>query len=346
MSTPTIKDIAKYVGVAHSTVSRALNGDPRITAATREKVLAAAKRLGYRPNLSARALVKRRVLSIGLMIPEVTEPFYGRIVEGADQVTYTEGFNLILYLTHADPHREMAAFDQIKKGRVDGVILMIRQAKASAAFDILRAGVPVVLLLQQIPDAPIDHVRIDNILGARKAVEHLLNLGHKRIGFITGPQDALDAEERLIGYRQALEQTQLPFESALVFSGDFTPSSGERAVEQIMQFEPAMRPTAIFAANDQMAMGAIKALGERGIRIPQDMAVIGFDDIEPASYFRPALTTVRQPIEEAARTAASMLVERINQSDSDRETSSLPEQGRVAVLDTELIVRESCGFRR
>lgn len=330
----TIKDIAKAIGVAHSTVSRALNGDPRISEATREKVLRAARELNYHPNLSAKGLVRRQVLSIGLVIPDVTEPFYGRIVEGVDRVTYEAGFNLVLYITHADREREIAALEQIRQGRVDGLILMIRKAKAEAVIGMEGKGVPLVLLLQRIPGSGIDSVRVDNEGGASRAVCHLIEGGHRRIAMISGPSHAPDARERRRGYQRALKIKGISCDRELVVSGDYTFASGYRAVDKLMSVPVRQRPTAIFAANDHMAMGAIKRLTERGVGVPGDVAVVGFDDIAPSAYYRPSLTTVRQPIEESARQAAELLIGRI------RDAVHEP---RDIILGTELVVRESCG---
>lgn len=330
----TIKDIARAVGVAHSTVSRALNGDPRISKATREKVLQAARELNYRPNLPARALARGRVLSIGLVVPDVSEPFYGRIVAGVDRVTFDAGFNLVLYITHADRQRELAALEQIRHGRVDGMILMIRKARAQAVVELKEQGVPLVLLLQKIRGSGIDSVRIDNVGGAAEAVRHLIDGGHRRIALISGPSHAPDARERIKGYRAALDQAGIPYREELVVRGDFSFASGFRAVDALLRGPASQWPTAIFAANDHMAMGAIKRLAERGIAVPRDIAVVGFDDIAPAAYFQPSLTTVRQPIDESGRKAAELLIARIQ---------GAVQEPREIVLKTELVVRESCG---
>ena len=331
----TIKDLAKAVGVAHSTVSRALNGDPRISQKTRERVLKAARELNYQPNVSARGLVRRKVLSIGLLVPDVTEPFYGRIVEGVDRVTYEAGFNLVLYLTHADRRREIAALEQIRQGRVDGLIVMIRKAKGDAVIELKKQGVPLVLLLQEIRGSGIDSVRVDNLEGALTAVRHLIGGGHRRIALITGPSLAPDARERERGYKLALEQAGIAYDPRLVVRGDFSFASGAKAAEKLLSLSASERPTAIFAANDHMAMGAIKQLSGKGISVPQEMAVVGFDDLAPAAYFRPALTTVRQPIEESGRQAAELLIGRIR---------GTVRESREIILKTELVVRESCGL--
>lgn len=331
----TIKDVAKAVGVAHSTVSRALNGDPRISHETRERVLRAARELNYQPNVSARGLVRRKVLSIGLVVPDVTEPFYGRIVEGVDRATYEAGFNLVLYLTHADRRREIAALEQIRQGRVDGLILMIRKAKAEAVIEMKQQGVPLVLLLQQIRGSGIDSVRVDNAEGALAAVRHLIAGGHRRIALVSGPAQAPDAQERHRGYKTALEQAGIAYDAQLVVRGDFSFASGARAAEKLLHLPERQRPTAIFAANDHMAMGAIKYLAEHGIAVPQQMAVVGFDDLAPAAYFSPSLTTVRQPVEESGRQAAELLIGRIQ---------GAVRESREIILKTELVVRESCGL--
>ncbi|HEX6971868.1 MAG TPA: LacI family DNA-binding transcriptional regulator [Limnochordia bacterium] len=333
MPSPTIKDIARAVGVAHSTVSRALNGDSRISLATRQRVLRAAAELGYSPNLSARGLVRGQVLSIGLVIPEVVEAFFGRIVHGADQVTFDEGFNLVLYVTHADVRREMAALEQVGKGRVDGMILMIRKLKEEAIRNAARAGVPLVMLMRSLQDAAVDTVRVENEDGAYRAVQHLTQLGHRRIAFISGYHHAQDSRERLRGYRRALRDAGIPFRRALVMRGDFRESGGSAAAERLLSLPPAERPTAIFAANDRMALGVMDRLARSGVRVPDEVSVIGFDDIEQASYARPALTTVRQPVEEVGRAAARRLIDRIR----GREC-----QERDIVLQTELVIRASC----
>src|SRR5690606_8054661 len=205
----------------------------------------AAQELNYRPNLSAKGLARRRVLSVGLVLPDVSEPFYGRIVAGVDRVTYDAGFNLVLYLTHADRERELAALEQIRQGRVDGLILMIRKAKAEAVIEMQREGVPLVLLLQEIPGSGIGSVRVDNAGGAIKAVRHLAAGGHRRIAMIVGPSHAPDSRERRRGYRQALKEEGIPFEPEMIARGDYSFKSGYRAVDKLMSLPASRRPTAI-----------------------------------------------------------------------------------------------------
>lgn len=330
----TIKDIARAIGVSHSTVSRALNGDSRISPETRWKVLRAAEEVGYRPNLSARGLARRQVLSIGLVIPHVSDAFYGRIVHGVDQVSFESGFNLVLYITHADRRREMAALDQIAQRRVDGLILIVRKVEAEAIIRLRHQQVPLVLLMHRIRGAEIDNVRVDNVDGAFKAVTHLVQLGHQRIAFIGGPSDAPDNRERHKGYRLALSEAGMPVDPALTFKGDFTEASGRAAASAMLKLPQGERPTAIFAGNDRMAIGAIEALLAQGIQVPEDVAVVGFDDIVPASYVRPALTTVRQRTDEMGAVSTRLLIDRLRGDVGGC---------REILLKTELIIRQSCG---
>lgn len=331
----TIKDIARALGISHSTVSRALNGDPRISAETRRRVAEAARRLGYQPNLSGRGLAQGKVFSVGLVIPDVAEPFFGRVVSGVSQVTYPAGFNLVLYLTYADRQRELAALEQIGHGRVDGMIVMARKAGKQAILGLRRHGVPIVLLIETVRDSGFDAVRADNEGGALQAVRHLLALGHRRIAVITGPGHAADARERLRGYRRAMLEAGVdPDQEGLVYAGDFTEERGARAVDKMLRLSPERRPTAVFALNDAAALGAMNRLARHGLRVPEDVAVVGFDDMPFARYVHPGLTTVRQPIEELGRAAAELLLGRI------RGEATEP---REVVLGTELVVRESCG---
>lgn len=329
----TIKDIARELGVAHSTVSRAIHNDPRISPETRSRVMEAVERLGYRPNVAARGLVSRRMQAIGLVIPVVADMFFGRIVDGVDRVTYEAGFGLSLYLTHAERRRELDALAQVSEQRVDGLILMARRLPKAALLEIISQKTPVVLLEPQILGLGIDSVRVDNRDGALQATRHLLDLGHRRIAFVTAPKESRENRERLQGYRDALASAGVAFDPALVVPGGYTEEAGATAVRQLFSLSADSWPTAIFAYNDRVALGGIAALQARGLAVPEDVSVVGYDDIESAAYLRPALTTVHQPIEEMGEAAARLLIERLNR----RRRSGSQE----VLLKAELVVRES-----
>lgn len=329
----TIKDIARELGIAHSTVSRAIHDDPRISRETKQRVLEAVARLGYRPNAAARGLVSRRMQAIGLVIPGVADMFYGRIVDGVDRAAYEAGFGLSLYLTHGERRRELDALAQVSERRVDGLIVMARRIPNNVLLDLARQEIPLVLLEPQDLGLGIDSVRVDNRDGAYKAVRYLLDLGHRRIGFIAGPKGQRESLERWQGYRQALAEVGLPYQPELVQPGDYTEAGGAAAVQRWLQLGPAKRPTAIFASNDRSAIGAMAALQEAGVRVPEEISVMGYDDIAAAAYSRPAITTMRQPIEEMGATAARLLIDRLV-----RQRKS---GWQEVLLKAELVIRES-----
>ncbi|MBE3576322.1 MAG: LacI family DNA-binding transcriptional regulator [Limnochordales bacterium] len=329
----TIKDIARELGVAHSTVSRAIHDDPRISRETKQRVLEAVARLGYRPNAAARGLVSRRMQAVGLVIPGVADMFYGRIVDGVDRAAYEAGFGLSLYLTHGERRRELDALAQVSERRVDGLIVMARRIPKKVLLDLARQDIPLVLLEPQVLGLGIDSVRVDNRDGAYKAVRYLLDLGHRRIGFIAGPKGQRESQERWQGYRQALAEAGLSYQPELVQPGDYTEAGGASAVQRWLQLPPARRPTAIFASNDRSAIGAVTALQAAGVPVPQEISVMGYDDITAAAYSRPAITTMRQPIEEMGATAARLLIDRLVKR---REFGY-----QEVLLKAELVVRES-----
>lgn len=329
----TIKDIARELGVAHSTVSRAIHDDPRISRETKQRVLEAVTRLGYRPNAAARGLVSRRIHAVGLVIPGVADMFYGRIVDGVDRAAYEAGFGLSLYLTHGERRRELDALAQVSERRVDGLIVMMRRSPKKVLLELAQQDIPLVLIEPQSLGLGIDSVRVDNRDGGYQAVRHLLNLGHRRIAFIAGPEGQRESRERWQGYRQALAEAGLSYDPELIQPGDYTEAGGTAAVQRWLQLPPARRPTAIFASNDRTAIGAVGALQAAGVCVPQEVSVIGYDDITAAAYARPALTTIRQPIEEMGATAARLLIDRLIQ----RRKSGCQE----VLLKTELVVRQS-----
>jgi LacI family transcriptional regulator, galactose operon repressor len=313
-ATPSIYEVARAAGISVATVSRVLNDKGPVRAETRQRVLDAVERLGYVPHSAARSLSTRRTMSIGVLLPDMHGAFFGEIVRGIDLAARAAGYHLLVSGSHSDA-AETAALLQTLHGRVDGLILMTPALGHAWLDKVLPRRVPVVLLNPRSEPAAgdddgaagrHDSLRIDNQLGARLAVEHLIGLGHRSIAFVGGPADNADAAERLAGYREALEQGGLPIVPRLEMAGDFGEESGLQAGAKMAALMP--HPTAIFAANDAMAIGCLAAMRERGLRVPEDVSLVGFDDVPIARYLTPALTTVQVPIAELGRQAMARLL--------------------------------------
>jgi LacI family transcriptional regulator len=326
----TIRDVAAGAGVSVATVSRVLNRKGPIRQTTSKRVLDVAGALDYVPHAAARSLSISRTHTVGVLLPDLHGEFFSEVIRGVDLASRRIGYHLLLSGSHSDPE-EMAAVLAAMRGRVDGIIVMLPDAQAQTLRSRFPPNLPVVLL-NSPADAPYS-ITIDNYGGARRMVEHLSGLGHRRIAFIKGPKGNADADERLRGFRRAMHRLVEGRVSALEVPGDFSEASGYVAVRAIMAMTP--RPTAIFAANDSMAVGALCALREARIDVPQTMALSGFDDIPIARYVNPPLTTVNVAIAELGRKAFEMVVESIESPDSrGRHCETVP---------TTLVIRQSCG---
>jgi LacI family transcriptional regulator len=330
-TTPTIIDVARESGVSYSTVSRALNGYEFVKPSTREKVLEAAQKLGYVPNQQARSLAGGRSNLIGILVPTLDNSYIGEVIRGIDEELAKSNYNLILYTTHRHSGKESTYVATIMNGAADGVLL-IAPLISTAYLDALhQQHFPYVLIDQSDTSEKSPIINATNWQGAYDATQYLIELGHRRIGFITGLMELAGATARLEAYRAALSDYHLPFRAELVAQGDFREQGGYSAAQKLLNL-PEM-PTAIFASNDLSAFGAMDAIRERGLRIPEEISVIGFDDIPQASLVYPKLTTVRQPLDQMGRVAVKMLLEHI----TDPERSP-----RQVTLATRLIVRDSC----
>src|SRR5437868_1831381 len=277
----TIHDVAARAGVSVATVSRVLNSKDLVREETSRQVLAAAKSLRYVPNIAARSLSIRRSQTIGIVLPDVHGEYFSEVIRGVDVDARHEGYHILVSGSHSDP-TEMLAVIEAMRGRVDGLIVMAPDVPASALREQFAADIPVVLL--NTVDDLHDAITIDNYGGARSMMRHLATLGHTQIAFVKGPSHNADARERLRGFRhsmRALGATGRAFE----VDGDFTEHSGFAAGAQLAEMTP--RPTAIFAANDSMAVGVMSSLTERNIAVPREMTVVGFDDIPIAHYVAP-----------------------------------------------------------
>ncbi len=334
----TSEDVARLAGVSRTTVSLVLNNSPhvRISAETRRRVLEAARQLNYYPNAAARSLVSQRAMTLGLILSQTPEqvfadPFLPQVLLGVNSVAQRAGYRILLE-TITTPDNRDTYITLAREKRIDGFILSGPRSDDQALRELHADGFPIVLL-GQLRDTTIPFVDVDNIAAAFIAVHHLVNLGHRRIGLITnGPTHYTASQDRLEGYRRALEKAHIPYDPQLVMFGNFREESGREAMERLLDLDPP--PTAVFAASDAIALGAMVAIRRRGLRIPEDIALVGFDDIPLAAYVDPPLTTVRLPAFELGREAAQLLVDIVE---------GRPRTSLHVTLNTTLVVRESCG---
>ncbi len=326
----TIKDVARLASVSVATVSRALNGAENILPETRARVMTAAQELRFTPSSAARSLISRRTHTVGALLPDLYGEYFSELIRGIDLKARARGLHLLVSSSHGDASEAAAAL-RAMLGRVDGLLVMSPHVDTASLAANLPHGLPVVLINTRLPDAAVASFAIDNHGGAFAMTRHLVSRGHRLIAFIAGPDNNYEAQERLRGYRSALAEL-LPSQPELVLPGDFNEETGWRAGSEIATL--AQRPSAVFCGNDMMAIGCLAALAEAGVRVPQDIAVAGFDDIPIARYLTPPLTTVRVRIAELGSLAL------------DRLASAIENPGRSAAqhqtLRAELVVRQSC----
>lgn len=301
----TLEMVAQAAGVSPSTVSRVLNGTAAVNEAKQQAVNAAIARLGFQPNPVARGLAGGRTLSIGVVTQTISSPFYGEALHGIEDRLEEEGYIPLFVSGHWKEAEERQAIDALLSRRVDGAIVLAGRV-SNEALQAYARRVPMVVVGRDLSGPGLFSFGFENRAGARLATRHLIECGHDRIAFITGDPEHEDALERQAGYREALQQAGLPFDPALVVEGDFTESGGLRAVQHLL--EQRIRFTAIFGANDQTAIGAALGLYRRQVRVPDDVSLIGFDDVAPAKFSIPPLTTVRQSIYDMGRIAAEAVL--------------------------------------
>ncbi|NCT83679.1 MAG: LacI family transcriptional regulator [Comamonadaceae bacterium] len=333
----TLIDVAKQAGVALVTASRALNGTGFVSDETRKKVVAAAKALGYSPNLSAKILKGGRPNLLGLAVSNLQSSVINEIISAVSLAAKQAGLDLIIY----NASTELGApkqqdINRVLGGLCEGILLVLPTAQEGLLAEFESSSVPVVLINYWRNETRLPTVRGDNYEGSRAAVEHLIGLGHSRIAFITGSSYTGQSQERQRGYQDALKQAGIRPVKSLVVQGDFTQSGGFEAAQQLLA-QPK-RPTAIFAANDAMAMGAMDALKERGLQIPGDVSVVGFDDSPASNHVYPRLTTVRQPLSDIGEQAVRLILQRIRGQAPAQEADDAPIE-----LPSTLVIRDSCG---
>lgn len=333
--TPTVKEVASLARVSTATVSRVLSGSGGVRKELARRVQHAAHKLGYQPNPAARNLRIRSTRTIGMVFPDIENPFYASVISGAEDVLQCAGYSLLLANYGEDPNRERSQLTTLRAEHVAG-ILFAASSKPSADYElVLNAGIALVAV-SRIPDGlNVDLATVSNQEGARQAIEHLIGIGHRRIGFIDGPLSLSTTRERQAGYEQALRNAGLGISRDLIVYADFFHRvAGFEAISKLLNVPKG--PSAILVVSNNMVLGALEALHERGLEVPKDMGVVGFGDTPSAVLLRPPLTVVAQPAREIGAAGARLLLERLQDPDRPR---------RSIVLDTQLIVRESCGSK-
>ncbi|OUM88823.1 MAG: catabolite control protein A [Bacillus thermozeamaize] len=307
----TIYDVAREAGVSMATVSRVVNGNPNVKPSTRKKVMETIERLGYRPNAVARGLASKKTTTVGVVIPDISNPFYAEVTRGVEDIAKMYHYNIILGNSDQQKPKELDLINTFLEKQVDGLLFMGREItpEHEEVFD--SAHVPIVLCATRDEKRRFPAVNINHRLAASEATHHLIEGGHRRIALIGGPlEDPQRGRAKFEGYREALETADLPFDEQLVRIGDYRYDSGFAAMQELLAIpEP---PTAVFCVSDEMAVGAIHAIQEHGLRVPEDIEVIGYDNIPLASMVRPKLTTIGQPMYDLGAVAMRLLTKFMN----------------------------------
>jgi len=329
----TIREVAERAGVSPMTVSRVINRSGYISPATRERVEAAIAELGYMPNALARSLRFKQTHSLALVVTDITNPFFTTIARGVEDVANQRGFSVIFCNTDESEAKQVEYLNVLVRKQVDGVLLVPARSTDEPIHFLNRRQVPVVVLDRRVSSCIVDSVRGDSEGGAYALMRLLLELGHRRIALLNGPAEVSTAVDRLAGYRRALADAGLACDERLIFPGQFTLEAGRRMAQEALALSP--RPTALFATNNFIAIGAYRALREAGLAVPDDISLVAFDDLPSALMLEPFLTVVSQPAYEMGRRATELLL--------DRLAGAAPADCQEIVLPCEVIVRRSTG---
>ncbi len=327
----TLHDLAQVAGVDPSTVSRVLNGDATLVVKdeTRQRILDAVEQMQYVPNAMARGLRRQRSQMIGLLVPDIANPFFPQLILGAERVFSEAGFRLLLGNTDEDAEKERSYVELLRSNVVEGLMLATAFSQDETVEELSRLGVPFVLV-NRAHSGTSNYVIVNDRVATRGAVEYLIGLGHRRIAHVSGPLYTETGLSRLRGYREGLLSAQIEYRDEYVVEGDFKEASGARAIERLWQLPDP--PTALMAANDLTALGALEACRRLGVRVPEQLSIIGFNDVPFCGMVTPSLTTVRVPLLEMGMASARRLLDLLE----GRATPGTP-----IVLDTELVVRNS-----
>jgi LacI family transcriptional regulator len=334
-SAPTVKEVAELAGVSSASVSRALSGARGVRAPVRSRILDAARELSYRPNRAARDLRVRSSRAVGVLIPDIENPFFTSLVCGIEDVLGKSDYSLLLASYNEDPGQEERRLELFRAEAVRGLIFAASRAPSRLYADLAKEGMALVAVSRDVTRPPVDQVFVANQDGAHAATSHLIQLGHTRVAIINGPVLLTTARDRQAGYEQALRETGIAIDDKLVVHCDFRQSGGYSGMRQLLELPNP--PTAVFAASNLLTLGALQAIHERHLTLPDEIAIVGFDEMPWSMSLHPPLTTVAQPAFDVGRTAAELLMARVREPDLPR---------RHVVLETKLIVRSSCGFEK
>lgn len=332
---PTIRDVAKLAGVAPITISRVINRSGYVSQKTRKRVEAAIEELGYVPNMLGPSLRFKQTMTLAMVITDITNPFWTTVTRGVEDIAQENGYSTILCNTDESEEKQEQYLQMLLRRRIDGILLVPASSSPDPIRLIQRQGIPVVVLDRQIPDVDVDIVRADSETGAYQLTQHLLSLGHRQITMLAGPKSTSTAVDRVHGYCRAMHEAGLEVRNTQVLWGTFTQESGYTMAEDALADTP--RPTALVAANNFIAIGAMGAMQEQGFRVPEDVALVAVDDIPSGFTINPFLTVATQPAREMGHQATRLLLD-IIKKEADR-------QHRHIVLPTEMIIRTSSGDR-
>lgn len=332
-STPTINDVARLAGVSTTTVSHFINGTRHISDDLRERVESAIAELGYRPNSLARGLRRGESKTIGLIVPDNSNPFFAEILRSIENIGYSNGYSVILCNSDSDIQKEIAYTDLLFAKQVDGIVFITTNNSCEHLQQLTDAGIPLVVIDRDIPLVGTDVLLVDNFQGGYAATRYLIELGHTRVACIAGPSRLTPSADRVNGYKKALAEAGIQEHPQWIVDGDFQFQGGESGIAQLLALPE--KPTAVFACNDLMALGVLRGLRKAKISVPREISVVGFDDIPLTSVVSPALTSIAQPVQEISRLAFELLIDRIQNKNSAHEEKRI-------VLPTQLVIRESC----
>ncbi|MCX6151207.1 MAG: LacI family DNA-binding transcriptional regulator [Ignavibacteriales bacterium] len=329
----TIKELAQRANVSIATISRALNNDIKVKGETKEMIVSLAKEFNYKPHVLARNFVKKKTNTIGLVLPDVVDEFFTEVIRGVDLVAYSGGYNVMIAGTHSERTMAESIINFMGRGVVDGVIVMAPALNDVIKEVLSKSHIPVVILNSKSDAFKYDSVGVDNLQGAYSMMDYLINtLCHRKIAHISGPAGNNDAHLRKKAYLKALQDNNIAFKEEWLINGDFTVKGGETACRRLLSL--LEKPEVIFASNDMMAIGCYRAIQSFGLKIPDDIGVVGFDDIFVSQFLTPRLTTVLVPIIELGKTAATLLLKRIDNNNSEQE--------KHIKISTGLVIGKSC----